>query len=82
MKLIHFYESGENQLFDLQVDIGESNNLAAKQPELTSTLAKQLVDYLRDVGAEMPKTNPNFDPSKEPARKGGGKGGKKGGKKP
>jgi arylsulfatase A-like enzyme len=82
MKLIHFYETGENHLFDLKADIGESKNLAAAKPELTSTLVKQLADYLRDVGAEMPKTNPNFDPSKEPARKGGGKGGKKGGKKP
>ena len=43
-------------------------------------LAKQLADYLSEVGAEMPKPNPNYDPNKEPARKGGGKG--KGGKKP
>lgn len=78
MKLIHFYETGENHLFDLQADIGETKNLAVAKPEL----AKQLADYLSEVGAEMPKPNPNYDPAKEPARKGGGKGGKKGGKKP
>lgn len=85
MKLIHFYETGENRLFDLKADIGETHNLAAAKPELTSTLAKQLADYLSEVGAEMPKPNPNYDPAKEPAMKGGGKGGKggkKGGKKP
>ena len=82
MKLIHFYETGENQLFDLQADIGETKNLASKKPELTAKLSKQLADYLREVRAEMPKPNPNYDPSKEPTRKGGGKGGKKGGKKP
>jgi arylsulfatase A-like enzyme len=81
MKLIHFYESGQNQLFDLQADIGESRNLAEAKPELATSLAKQLADYLREVGAAMPKPNPNYDSSKEPARKGGGKGGKKGGKK-
>lgn len=82
MKLIHFYETDENMLFDLKADLAERNNLASKQPELTSTLAKQLADYLKEVRAEMPKPNPNYDPNKEPARKGGGKGGKKGGKKP
>jgi arylsulfatase A-like enzyme len=85
MKLLHFYETGENHLFDLQADIGETKNLASKQPELTAKLSKQLADYLSEVRAEMPKPNPNYDPSKEPARKGGGKGGKggkKGGKKP
>jgi arylsulfatase A-like enzyme len=82
MKLIHFYETGENHLFDLQADIGEFKNLASAKPELASTLAKQLADYLSEVGAEMPKPNPNYDPNKRPAKKGGGKGGKKGGKKP
>jgi arylsulfatase A len=80
MKLIHFYETGENHLFDLQADIGETRNLAAAKPELASTLAKQLADYLKEVGAEMPMQNPNYDSSKEPARKGGSKG-RKGGKK-
>lgn len=82
MKLIHFYETGENRLYDLKADIGETRNLAAARPDLASTLAKQLADYLGEVGAEMPKPNPSFDPSKEPAMKGGGKGGKKGGRKP
>jgi hypothetical protein len=82
MKLLHFYETDEDHLFDLQTDTGETKNLAAAKPELAATLAKQLADYLKEVGAQMPKRNPNYDPNKEPARKGGGKGGKKGGKKP
>lgn len=77
MKLIHFYETGENHLFDLQADIGETNNLAAAKPELASMLAEHLADYLKDVGAQMPRPNPNFDPAKEPMKKGGGKGGRK-----
>jgi arylsulfatase A-like enzyme len=84
MKLIHFYETGENQLFDLKADIGEKRNLAEAKPELATSLAKQLADYLSEVGAAMAKENPNYDPAREPERKGGGKGGKdgkKGGKK-
>lgn len=79
MKLIHFYETGENVLFDLNTDLAERNNLANKQPELVTKLSQQLADYLKAVRAEMPKPNPNYDPSKEPAQKGGGK---KGGRKP
>jgi len=82
MKLLHFYETGENHLFDLEADIGETKNLVAAKPELASSLANQLADYLSEVGAEMPKPNPNYDPNREPAKKGGGKGGKNGGKKP
>jgi arylsulfatase A-like enzyme len=82
VKLLHFFETGENHLFDLQADIGETKNLAAAKSELATSLAKQLADYLKEVGAEMPKPNPNYDPAREPAMKGGGKGGKKGGKKP
>lgn len=78
-KLIHFYETGENLLFDLQADIGETTNLTATKPELAHGLAKQLAAYLSEVGAELPKPNPNYEPGKEPAMKGGGKGGKKGG---
>jgi len=82
MKLLHFYETGENMLFDLKADIGETRNLAPARPELAASLAKKLADYLSDVGAEMPRLNPNYDPANEPAKKGGGKGGKKGGRKP
>lgn len=77
-KLIHFYETGGDLLFDLNADLAERNNLATKNPELATRLAKQLAGYLSEVGAEMPKLNPNYDPAKEPAKKGGGKGGKKG----
>lgn len=81
MKLIHFYETGENRLFDLRADLAERSDLSARSSEITARLAKQLADYLKEVGAAMPQQNPNYDSAKEPARKGGGKGGKKGGKK-
>ena len=80
-KLLKFYETGERQLFDLDKDLAERTNLAATQPELATKLEQCLAQYLKEVGAAMPKPNPSYDPAKEPQSKGGGKGGKGGGKK-
>ncbi|MEN3943691.1 sulfatase [Prosthecobacter sp. SYSU 5D2] len=86
-KLIHFYETGDNLLFDLDSDLAERNNLAASKPELATALAQRLHTHLAELGAAMPVPNKEYDPAKAPAmdRK-GGKGGpdkKKGkGKRP
>lgn len=85
-KLLEFYETGEQKLFDLDQDIGEQNNLAATKPEILTALAERLHAYLKESNAAMPTPNSNFDPAKEPEmnrgggkeKKGGGKGGKKG----
>ncbi|MBL9155532.1 MAG: sulfatase-like hydrolase/transferase [Verrucomicrobiales bacterium] len=81
-KLLHFYETGETQLFDLDADLGETRDLSRSQPEVAADLKRRLDAYLAEVGASMPKMNPTYDPAKEPAGKGGGggKGGKGGGK--
>lgn len=72
-KLIHFYETGDNLLFDLDSDLAERNNLAASKPELASSLAHRLQARLTELGAAMPTPNKQYDPDKEPAmdRKGG-----------
>lgn len=73
-KLIEFYETGEQKLFDLSNDIGEQNNLAQAKPELTRDLASRLHAYIEEANAAMPKPNPDFDPAKEPEmNRGGGK---------
>jgi len=43
-KLIEYYENGTVQLFDLENDIGERNNLAASHPEIAQKLQKMLHD--------------------------------------
>ena len=86
-KLLEFYETGEQKLFDLDQDIGEQNNLAAAKPEIAAALAERLHAYLKEANAAMPTPNPDFDPAKEPEmnrgegkeKKGQGKG--KGGKR-
>lgn len=78
-KLLHFYETGETQLFDLDADLGETRDLSRSRPEVAADLKRRLDAYLAEVGASMPQTNSTYDPAKEPAGKGGGGG--KGGKK-
>ena len=78
LKLIHFYESDRDMLFDLSKDISEQNDLAAERPRDAEMLKKRLMTYLREVDAQFATPNPDYDPNAEPvARKGGGKSGMK-----
>ena len=53
-KLLEYYENGVVQLFDLEQDIGEQNDLAKSQPEIAQKLKKMLHDWRDDVDAKMP----------------------------
>jgi arylsulfatase A len=53
-KLLEYYENGTTQLFDLENDIGEQNDLANSQPELAQKLKKMLHDWRDEVDAKMP----------------------------
>jgi arylsulfatase A-like enzyme len=53
-KLIYFYEDGHFELYNLQKDIGELENLAGQQPEKVREMALKLGKYLRGVKALKP----------------------------
>lgn len=53
-KLVYYYESGKKELFNIREDIGETKDLAAKNPKLVKTLSAQLGTYLRSVNAGRP----------------------------
>lgn len=53
-KLIHFYEDGHVELYDLEADIGERNNLADTLPEITKTLKQKLDEWLAETEAPRP----------------------------
>ena len=59
-KLIEFYEDQRVELYNLRDDIGEKNNLAAKQPEKAAELRQRLHDWRQSVNANMPKPNPGY----------------------
>ena len=65
-KLIDFYR-GEAQLFDVEADPFERNDLAASMPERTLAMRRELRRWL---GANVPAQyfatpNPNYDPAKD-----------------
>jgi arylsulfatase A-like enzyme len=63
LKLIHFYERPDiPMLFDLSKDLGEVSNIAEQNPETHKELYKDMMTYLKKVGARFPKANPNYDP--------------------
>ena len=69
-KLIHFYEDGRDELYNLQDDLGERKNLVNQASDVSSKLRKQLDSYLVQVDAQLPTRNPEYDPANPtPTRK-------------
>ncbi|MEM7697017.1 MAG: sulfatase [Verrucomicrobiota bacterium] len=61
-KVMHFYNEPElPMLFDLRTDEAETNNVAEVRRRKHRLLYQDLMGYLKDVGARMPKPNLDFD---------------------
>jgi len=52
------------ELFNLRTDIGETTDLAAKEPEKARALQAKVREWLRSVRAEIPGANPHHDASR------------------
>ena len=64
-KLIRFYESGREELYNLKDDISEKHDLAAANPAKRQELSTRLDAWLKSVGAQMPVPNVNYRPVKQ-----------------
>jgi len=53
-KLIRFYETGKEELFNLREDLSEQRDLAEVQPQRRREMANKLNAWLANVGAQMP----------------------------
>ena len=53
-KLIRFYDTGREELYNLRDDLGERHDLTGSQPEKRRELALRLDGWLKEVGAQMP----------------------------
>ena len=55
-KLIHYYETGVNELYNIKEDISEKNNLAtdSRYKKITNKLAKQLSNQLKKNASNIP----------------------------
>jgi arylsulfatase A-like enzyme len=57
-KLIYYHADRSFELFDLAHDLGETTNLAEREPRRAAALARVLGTYLRHAGAQMPRDAP------------------------
>ena len=78
-KLIRLFFQGEKgahrwQLYNLREDLGERNDLAAKEPGRVKQMDALIEKFLTDTKAVQPIANPAFDPAKyHPGDEGKGK---------
>ena len=60
-KLIHYWEDDRDELYNLPSDIGEQYDLAEENPEITIQMRKKLLDWLNEVGANLPEKDTDFN---------------------
>ncbi|MBE9483237.1 MAG: DUF4976 domain-containing protein, partial [Bacteroidetes bacterium] len=58
-KLIEFYELNKTELYDLENDPGENNDLAEVYPEKVKEIHEKLSLLQKNTGALFPTRNPN-----------------------
>jgi arylsulfatase A-like enzyme len=73
-KLMEFLEDGRLELYNLDDDIGETNNLVQQLPEKAKQLHARLVNWRKEISAPMPTKNEPTDPTPKGKGKGKGKG--------
>lgn len=64
-KLIHFWENGRDELYNLTQDIHEDRNLATTEAERTQDMSQTLLKWLEDVGANYPSPDSLYSATKE-----------------
>jgi arylsulfatase A-like enzyme len=61
-KLLEYFEDGHLELYDLDNDIGETENLIDSRSEIADSLYEQLKKWRLEVKARYPSDNPAFQP--------------------
>lgn len=59
-KLIYFYEDKTAELYNIEKDISEKNNISASNPVISKKLTQKLMDWLKQNANDNFKPNPNF----------------------
>jgi len=66
-KLIHYYEDGREELYNLKSDVSETTDLATQYPERKTGLSQKLFTMLDEMGARYPERDPLWTKEKEAA---------------
>ena len=60
-RLVHFYEDGRAELYNLADDVGEEHDLAAEMPEKAAEMLARLDAWRAEVDAQPPVPNPDAE---------------------
>lgn len=61
-KLLHFFEDDHLELYNLDSDLGEKNNLTDTYPDKAKNLYNTLKSWRKDINAQFPSYNPLYVP--------------------
>jgi arylsulfatase A-like enzyme len=64
-KLIHYYEDGREELFNLKNDLEEKYDLASQYPDKVRLLSEKLMAFLRETSARFPEKDPEYNSEQE-----------------
>lgn len=64
-KLIHYYEDGHEELYNLKNDLEETTDVAEANSELVKKLSDKLFVMLDEMGARFPTKDPEWTAEKE-----------------
>ena len=64
-KLIHYYEDGHEELYNLKTDISETKNIAESNSDVVTKLSTKLFVMLDEMGARFPTKDPLYNAEKE-----------------
>ncbi|TGV04368.1 sulfatase [Flavivirga rizhaonensis] len=64
-KLIEIFEQDTLELYNLKDDISESKNLLHSHPDKAKELHKDLINWRKQVNAQLPNTNKNYNKAYE-----------------
>ncbi|MDA0196376.1 MAG: sulfatase [Bacteroidetes bacterium] len=60
-KLIHYWEYGTDELYNLETDPGEQQDVAESNPQIVNRLSNKLNSWLDEIKAELPAPDPEFN---------------------
>jgi len=61
-KLIHYWEDGKNELYNLQSDPGELIDVSDKYANITESMSEKLLSWLNDLNARTPTMDESYNP--------------------
>ena len=64
-KLIHYYEDGREELYNLKADLEETLDVAGDQQDLVKQMSEELFSFLDEVGARYPEIDPEYSEALE-----------------